>query len=59
MTLSDCSLCGRRELRGARSIHTFETARGPVLALTCRGCGAELSAASSLVLRRPAIDDVA
>ena len=54
MTLSDCPVCGRRELRGTRSLHTVATRRGDVLATTCRGCGAELSAASSLLLRLPA-----
>lgn len=54
MHLSHCALCGRRELRGDRSIHTVSTPRGDVLATTCRGCGAELSVASSQVLRRPA-----
>ena len=51
MTLSDCPVCGRRELRGERSLHTFPTARGSVLALTCRRCGSVLSAGTSRVLR--------
>ncbi len=51
MTFSDCPICGRRELRGERSLHPFATATGDVLALTCRRCGAELSAAGSRVLR--------
>ncbi|MGV3758412.1 MAG: hypothetical protein ACO1PW_02575 [Actinomycetota bacterium] len=59
MHLSHCALCGRRELRGARSVHTVSTPRGDVLASTCRGCGAELSVASGHVLRRPAVDAVA
>ncbi len=53
MTLADCPVCGRRELRGARSLHTVVTRRGDVLAMTCRGCDAELSAASSLLLALP------
>ena len=59
MHLSHCAVCGRRELRGARSIHSLATPRGDVLATTCRGCGAELSVASNQVLRRPAVDIVA
>lgn len=55
MTLSDCPTCGRRELRGARSLHTVGTPRGDVLATTCRGCGAALSAATSTLLRPAAI----
>jgi hypothetical protein len=51
MTFSDCPICGRRELRGERSLHSFGTPKGDVLALTCRRCGSELSAATSRVLR--------
>jgi hypothetical protein len=51
MNLSDCPVCGRRELRGARSLHTVRTARGDLFALTCRGCGAELAAGSNRLLR--------
>jgi len=51
MTLSDCPICGRRELRGERSLHAFPTAGGDVLALTCRRCGSVLTAGSSRVLR--------
>ncbi|MGH9274127.1 MAG: hypothetical protein ACRDZU_05705 [Acidimicrobiales bacterium] len=59
MHLSDCPRCGRRELRGARSLHTVTTGRGNVFASTCRGCGAELSASTSRVLRPSAMDAVA
>lgn len=59
MHLSDCPVCGRRELRGARSIHAFSTARGNVLASDCRGCGAVLAASDSRLLRRPAAAFVA
>jgi len=59
MFLALCAVCGRRELRGDRSIHSVTTPRGDVLAATCRGCGAELSVASNQVLRRPAVDIVA
>jgi hypothetical protein len=51
MTLSDCPICGRRELRGERSLHTFPTSGGDVLALTCRRCGSVLTAGSGRVLR--------
>ena len=54
MFLAHCAVCGRRELRGDRSIHSFTTPRGDVLAATCRGCGSELSVASNQVLHRPA-----
>jgi len=54
MTLSDCPRCGRRELRGSRSLHVEHTARGDVLATTCRGCGETLSAGWSRVLRQAA-----
>ncbi len=50
MTLSDCPRCGRRELRGLRALHSVRTAHGDVLALTCRHCGAEVSAASNRLL---------
>jgi hypothetical protein len=59
MHLSDCPRCGRRELRGARSLHTVTTHRGNVFASTCRGCGAELSASTNRVLRPSTIADVA
>lgn len=59
MHLTDCPHCGRRELRGARSLHTVTTARGNVFATSCRGCGAELSVATNRVLRQPTIDQVA
>jgi hypothetical protein len=55
MTLCDCPRCGRRELRGLRSLHSLPTARGEVLALTCRRCGAEVSAASGHLLRSPSL----
>ncbi len=51
MNLSDCPVCGRRELRGERSLHPYSTPHGSVLALTCRRCGSVLSAGSSRVLR--------
>lgn len=51
MTLSDCPICGRRELRGERSLHAFATPRGDVLALTCRRCGSVLTAGAGRVLR--------
>ena len=51
MTLSDCPICGRRELRGERSLRAFPTPRGDVLAITCRRCGSVLSASTSRVLR--------
>ena len=59
MHLTDCPHCGRRELRGARSLHTVATPRGDVLASTCRGCGAELAAADNRLLVRPSLDSVA
>jgi hypothetical protein len=59
MHLSDCPRCGRRELRGARSLHTVTTRRGSVFASSCRGCGAELSAATNRVLRPSSVELVA
>lgn len=59
MHLIDCLHCGRRELRGARSLHTVATARGDVIATTCRGCGAEVAAASSRLLLPPLVAAVA
>jgi len=59
MHLSQCPRCGRRELRGARAVHRVDTAAGPVLASTCRGCGAELAVGDSTVVREPAVDGVA
>jgi transcription elongation factor Elf1 len=59
MHLSDCPRCGRRELRGTRSLHTVTTRRGNVFASTCRGCGAELSASTNRVLRPSTMDAVA
>ena len=59
MHLTDCPRCGRRELRGVRSLHTVRTRRGDLFASTCRGCGAELSASTNHVLRPPAIHAVA
>lgn len=50
MTLCDCPRCGRRELRGPRSLHPVPTRRGQVLAVTCRGCGAVLRAGTREVL---------
>ena len=51
MTLSDCPICGRRELRGERSLRPFHTPRGDVLSISCRRCGSVLSAAGNRVLR--------
>ena len=51
MTLCDCPSCGRRELRGLRALHSLATDRGDVLALTCRRCGAEVSATGRTLLR--------
>jgi hypothetical protein len=58
MFLSDCPACGRRELRGDRSLHPVETARGAVLASRCRGCGAQLAAASNRLLHPAAADSI-
>ena len=51
MTLSDCPICGRRELRGERSLRPFHTPRGEVLSISCRRCGSVLSAGTGRVLR--------
>lgn len=51
MTLSDCPICGRRELRGERSLRTFPTPTGDVLSVSCRRCGSVLAAGSNHVLR--------
>ena len=50
MILADCPRCGRRELRGSRSVHLYGTDHGNVLAVTCRSCGAELVAGTSELL---------
>ena len=55
MTLCDCPRCGRRELRGLRALHSVPTAHGDVLAMTCRRCGAEVSAATSRLVRQAAL----
>jgi len=59
MHLSNCTVCGRRELRGDSSLHPVALGGAVVLASTCRGCGAELSASTSRVVRRPSLDGVA
>lgn len=59
MHLSDCPRCGRRELRGARSLHTVSTRRGTVVASSCRGCGTELSVATNRVLSGATVELVA
>jgi hypothetical protein len=51
--LADCPRCGRRELRGASSLHVARTDQGDLLAVTCRRCGATLSAATSRLLAEP------
>jgi len=51
MTLSDCPICGRRELRGERSLRPFPTSHGDVLSIACRRCGSVLSASSNPVLQ--------
>ena len=56
MTLCDCPRCGRRELRGLRALHSLPTAHGQVLAMTCRRCGAEVSAATSRLVRAAGLD---
>ncbi len=56
MHLSNCPTCGRRELRGDRSVHSFRTADGDVLALTCRRCGTVLAASSHRLLRPAPLD---
>ena len=53
MNLCDCPRCGRRELRGLRALHSIPTSHGDVLAMTCRRCGAEVSAATSRLVRSP------
>jgi len=59
MNLCDCPRCGRRELRGLRALHSIPTSHGDVLAMTCRRCGAEVSAATSRLVRPNPIDAIA
>jgi hypothetical protein len=59
MTLSDCPICGRRELRGARSLHTVATRGGNLIGLTCRGCGTELTGGTNRVIRPATLHAVA
>lgn len=59
MVLSDCPSCGRRELRGDRALHTVATPRGDVLATSCQGCGAQLSAGTNRLLRPSVVDAIA
>ena len=42
MFICDCPICGRRELRGPRSLYTVPTATGDAFAARCRGCGADV-----------------
>lgn len=59
MILSDCSTCGRRELRGLRSVHAHHTERGATLAVTCSACGSVLRAGTNHLLRPAPLDVVA
>jgi hypothetical protein len=59
MTLADCPVCGRRELRGSSAIHAHHSDRGDVLALSCRSCGATLAAGTNRLLSAPALCAVA
>lgn len=40
MILVECDSCGRRELRGYKSVRLANTPAGIELSFTCRGCGA-------------------
>lgn len=40
MFVCDCPTCGRRELRGPRSLHPVSTPAGVRWTASCRGCGA-------------------
>ena len=42
MFICDCPICGRRELRGPRSLYTVPTATGDAFAARCRACGADV-----------------
>ena len=59
MTLADCPRCGRRELRGSSAVHLTHTDRGDLFAVTCRSCGATLSAATSRLLDTAPLQAVA
>lgn len=59
MILSDCPTCGRRELRGLRSVHAHHTSRGAALAVTCTACGSVLRAGTNDLLRPVPLDVVA
>jgi C4-type Zn-finger protein len=44
MFVCDCPACGRRELRGPRSLHPFPVAGGAVDWITqCRACGTSVT----------------
>jgi hypothetical protein len=50
----DCPSCGRRELRGPRSLFTVSTPAGRAFAARCRGCGADVHVSGpSLPLAEP------
>jgi hypothetical protein len=60
MFLATCDTCGRRELRGTRSIEALmNTDHGVELHFTCRGCGARGviggATRSADVVRLPAV----
>jgi uncharacterized Zn finger protein len=59
MILSDCPTCGRRELRGLRSVHAHHTSQGTSLAVTCTACGSVLRAGTNRLLRPAPLDVVA
>jgi hypothetical protein len=59
MTLADCPRCGRRELRGNSAVHLARTDRGDLFAVTCRSCGAVLSAGTNRILRPAPLHSVA
>lgn len=43
MLLLECTICGRRELRGTRSLFMVPSPAGTRFAMTCRGCGHDLT----------------
>ncbi len=53
MLLCDCPSCGRRELRGARSIVPMSGPAGTTFGVACRHCGTVVPASGRGPLTRP------
>ncbi|MBA2282593.1 MAG: hypothetical protein H0W25_15385 [Acidimicrobiia bacterium] len=42
MFVCDCPSCGRRELRGSRSLFSIPAPAGPILVSACRACATQV-----------------